>query len=366
MAVIVTIMANTYVSEHVPQFAESTEEFAKTNQHLRILTPYKKGNHPAWLQNVELYEGLASEVAHNWSKPLPPLYRIWRELRWAWRLFDTSKKYDLVLTGSDRVGLFFGAAQQCFRRRKVHHIYLDFYVNVEGGIIEASIRRIFYGLAARGASYVIVQRNCETALYSQTLWMPASRFPLILYHATIFDTPSETGEGGYIFSGGDSDRDYPLLIEAVRELPYRVVIAALRRDHFAGLTIPSNVEIITASAAEFLKLVGNSSLVVVPLKKRPQHVGGEQTYANAMTMGKPTIVTDLGATDYIVDGQTGFLTPAGDVAALRRAIERTMQDRILAQTVGKRAKEASAAFKPERFFADVFRLCEECAGHAQH
>jgi len=340
--------------------SEGRDERSSTQRHLRILSLYEKSDHPAWLQKTEIFQGLADEVARNWRKSLPPIYRIRRELLWTWRLFRTSKDYDIVLTGSDRVGLFFAVSQQLFRRRKVPHIFLDFLVEIEGDGIEQTVRKFLYRLAIRGTSRALVQRKCEIDLYSQVLRAPATRFSFVLYHSTIFNTPIETQEKGFIFAGGDGHRDYPLLIEAVKGLPYCVVIAALQTDHFHGLTIPPNVRIITVQAAEFIKLVAEASLVVVPLKKRPQHVGGEQTYANAMTMGKVTIVTDLDASDYIENGETGILTPAGDVAALRQAIKKVMEDHEFARALGQRAKEASTKFAPERFFETVFKLCDEC------
>lgn len=327
---------------------------------LRILSPYNKSNHAAWLKNVQIYEELADDVAKHWRKNLPAMRRIARELLWTWRLFRLSKKYDVILTGSDRVGLFFAVAQQIFRRRRVSHVFLDFLINISGGKFERTIRKFFYRLAVSGASYALVQRTCEVEAYSRLLNLPAFRFCFVAYHATTFETAVEVRDDNYIFAGGDSDRDYPLLIEAVRKLPYRVIIAALRRDHFANIKVPENVEIVTVKGAQFLDLVAHASLDVVPLKKLPQHVGGEQTYINAMTMGKATIVTDLNANDYIENGKTGILTPAGDVAALRQAIQKVMEDHAFAHALERSAKEASAKFAPERFFEAVFKLCDAC------
>ena len=42
----------------------------------------------------------------------------------------------------------------------------------------------------------------------------------------------------------------------------------------------------------FRNLRTGSRLVVVPMEAGHFHVGGEQTYLNAMAMGKPVIVTD--------------------------------------------------------------------------
>lgn len=328
----------------------------------RILTPYNKNNHPAWLEIVEVFSPLADHVARNWKKRLSLPRRIRNDLIWSWRLFRISKRYDVVLTGSDRVGLLLGILQYGLRRNRVPHIFLDFLINVSGGSLEKAARRIFYRRSLKGASCAIVQRACEVQAYCIALGLPASKFRFIPYHSTIFGAQIATGDNNYVFAGGDSDRDYCVLINAARELPYKVIIAALRRDHFAGLSIPQNVEIVTASPAGFLELLAHATVVVVPLKNLPQHIGGEQTYLNAMSIGKPVIVTDMDACDYIENGKTGVLTPAGDAARLARAITILMENAPLAQDIGAHAKESSVKFTPENFFNAVFLLCKEYVG----
>lgn len=340
---------------------ENREKASLRAPGLKILTPYRKGNHPVWLKNVEVYEPLASEIGNTWGKKLPLTRQIRRQLLWAWRLFRLSRNYDVILTGSDRMGMMIGAAQRIFRRRRIPHIYLDFYINREAGNFRWIAWRSLARLALQGAGCAIVQRTCEVQAYSRALDLPASKFKFVPYHATIFDLAVEVHEDGYIFAGGDSHRDYPLLVEAARGLPYRFIIACLRRDHFSGVNVPENVEITTVPGAEFLKLMARSDAVIVPLKWRPLHVGGEQTYLNAMVMGKPTIVTDADASDYIESGVTGVLTPAGNVEALKQTIRRVMEDKVFASALGRNGKIASANFTPEKFFDGVFNLCNKFA-----
>jgi glycosyltransferase involved in cell wall biosynthesis len=336
--------------------AKGTENFAP--RLLRILTPYKKGNHPQWLKNVELYQPLPDEVRRNWVTKRSITYRLRRQALWAWRLFRLSKKYDVILTGSDGGGLLFGIAQRILRQKRIPHIYLDFYINLEGGKLKRALIRFLSRLAVQGASCALVQRTCEVESYSRAFGLRSSMFRFVPYHSTTFDFELDVRDDGYIFAGGDAARDYPLLIEAVRNLPYRVIIAALQRGHFTSISIPKNVEIVSVPGSEFLNLMAHARLLVLPLKWRPQHVGGQQTYLNAMTMGKPIIVTDLNANDYITSGVTGILTPAGDVRALKDSITMVMEDRDFAYSLGREAKKASQAFTPERFFAAVFENCE--------
>lgn len=60
--------------------------------------------------------------------------------------------------------------------------------------------------------------------------------------------------------------------------------------------------------------------------------------------GKPVIAyRNRGASDIIVDGQTGYLTPAGDVPALTAAVERVLDDANLARRLGAAGRERIAS-----------------------
>jgi glycosyltransferase involved in cell wall biosynthesis len=326
---------------------------------LRILTAYEKGKHPEWISKVEIAQPLLDAWKANRGNQ-SRLRKLRSDIGWAWWLFRTSLNYDVVYTGSDWVGLLFAIGQRLARRERVPHVFIDFLVNIHNRPIESTIRTFLYRLAVEGACRVLVQRSCEVGSYSRMLRVSPEKFAFVHYHPTLYNSNYTVRNEAFIFAGGDSDRDYPLLIEAVRGLRYRVVIACLRRNHFEGLDIPQNVEICKVPEAQFLELMAGARLNVVPLKWLPQHVGGEQTYLNAMTMGKATIVTDAQASDYIQSGVTGILTSAGDVKALRGAIQQLMENPEMARSMGEKAREAAKAFAPERFFETIFRISEEC------
>src|SRR5439155_1042876 len=129
-------------------------------------------------------------------------------------MFRASRKYDVVYTGSDWVGLFFAIGQRLMRRKRVPHIFIDSLLTIEPS--SDSIKRLLYRLAVQGSCRVMVQRSCEVESYAQALDVPREKFIFALYHSTIYDTPYTVRDDGYVFAGGDSDRDYPLLFEAVR------------------------------------------------------------------------------------------------------------------------------------------------------
>jgi glycosyltransferase involved in cell wall biosynthesis len=333
--------------------------------HPRILTTYSKRNHPAWVRRVELMADFDAEVARTWNRPLSSASQIKRDVLWAWRLFRRSKHYEVVVAGSDRMSRIFSTLQLFFRRRRVPHLYIDWLCNPSGGHLKRRLQRIHLRWAILGASRAIVQGKDEIAAHARELGVSPSKFVFLPYHSTLYDFGYEVKAGDYIFAGGDGNRDYRTMIEAVRGLPYRVVIAALSREHFHGIQIPGNVEIFALSQTDFYQTMAGAALVVVPMLPALLHPGGQQTWINAMTMGKPVIVAeDRSARDYIVHKSTGWLTEPGNVSALREAICLLMENRDLARSLGSKAKEAATQFSPERFFEAVFRVAAECVEEA--
>jgi 2-deoxystreptamine N-acetyl-D-glucosaminyltransferase/2-deoxystreptamine glucosyltransferase len=67
--------------------------------------------------------------------------------------------------------------------------------------------------------------------------------------------------------------------------------------------------------------------------------------AEAMAHGKPVVASAVGGlANLIEDGRTGLLVPAGDVRALRDAIERLLSDGELRQHLGAAARERIVSF----------------------
>ena len=68
--------------------------------------------------------------------------------------------------------------------------------------------------------------------------------------------------------------------------------------------------------------------------------------AEAMASGRPVVASAVGGlVDLVEDGVTGLLVPPGDVAALRAAVERLLDDAALRTRLGAAARERAA----ERF-----------------
>jgi len=134
-------------------------------------------------------------------------------------------------------------------------------------------------------------------------------------------------------------RDYATLIEAVRGLDVHVVIAAAslwskRSPARLGRSLPANVTLGRFTQFELRRLYAVSRFVVMPLQP-VTFQAGVTAILEAMAMGKAVICSRTpGQTDVLEDGATGRYVPALDVAALRAAIVRLLEEPAAAASLG--------------------------------
>jgi len=156
-----------------------------------------------------------------------------------------------------------------------------------------------------------------------------------------------------VFAGGNPLRDYGSLIRAADGLERPVVIASSKLDLRDVATAPRNVQAGPLPHDRFVDELRRASVVVTPLKPGIERSAGQQTYLNAMALGKPVIVTDApGVRDHIEHGSTGLIVPPGEPRALREALDYVL-DPEHADDVAAMGRRASALVL-ERFTLDAY------------
>jgi glycosyltransferase involved in cell wall biosynthesis len=74
------------------------------------------------------------------------------------------------------------------------------------------------------------------------------------------------------------------------------------------------------------------------------HEGFPNTVVEAMAAGRPVVASDVGGVpDAVVDGETGLLVPAGDVAGVASALAEVLADPALAARMGAEGRARAAA-----------------------
>jgi len=170
-----------------------------------------------------------------------------------------------------------------------------------------------------------------------------------------------TSTRGGIFAGGDSLRDYGPLLTVAPELDERVSLATKTLNR----PLPANVTAEPASHKRFIELLCNARIVVVPLTDRDDRTAGQQTYLNAMALGKPLIVTDSpGVREYVDAGRTGIIIPPRDPQALRQALSWLLDPAnatVIKRMTTEAAHTARTRFSPERFLQATLDVADRMA-----
>lgn len=264
--------------------------------------------------------------------------------------FMERHKYDSVLTTGEDIGLPLALLLKASGARLAHTMIAH--------TLFPQKKRVFFkplGVASH-IHRILAYSTSEERLMLDELEIPPSKVERIYYHADQkFFVPAEQApEPDLLCAAGQLLRDYDTLIEAVRDLPVRLQIAAGSPWIESGLqpkrALPGNVTWGKLGRFELRALYARSALAVVPILQN-HYQTGIATILEMMSMGKCVIATRThGQTDTITDGVTGVYVPPSDPAALRRTIERLLAAPDEAAKIGRNAR----AFVEERAGLDLF------------
>jgi glycosyltransferase involved in cell wall biosynthesis len=295
----------------------------------RILTDIqeRRSNSP-WHETTHF----DSKIAHNHGF-IPVFSAIYRTLKLASR-FDA-----IVLTSNRRGNLAASILGMMPRRKRPVIVMVDCLWYVPKGRVLRAFKRLQFLLLSRAVDVFVVWASHEIDDYSKAFKISATKLRFIPHHHTLEGYSYVVAEGDYLFSGGDGDRDYVSLLTALETLPVSAIIATRIKptpvDEKNRL-----VSIKPVTSSEFRSLMAGAKIVVIPMKKGLLHSGGQQTYLNAMALGKPVIVADdKGARDYIEDGVNGLLVPAENPILLRNAIKTVLENEDLRQSLMRGARQ---------------------------
>jgi glycosyltransferase involved in cell wall biosynthesis len=268
-------------------------------------------------------------------------------------LREATRRDALLLNGSGRVDQIAAAVvRRSFPRAKI--VISDATWDPGVNVFDRMACRLgIRALDGPNVTYCVLSRAEMTAFPEQ--WrVDADRVRYTPFCHTLrpqeLSAPLQEGEA--VFAGGDSMRDYAPLLEAARDVGCPLHLA-VRRPASLG-PLPANVTAQRVTHERFLSLMREASVVVVPLRAGIRRSAGQQTFLNAMALGKVVIVTDgPGARDYVSDRVDGLLVPPDDAGAIASAL-RWAQDPANADDVrelrSRAVHTARERFSPERHF----------------
>jgi glycosyltransferase involved in cell wall biosynthesis len=274
------------------------------------------------------------------------------------------KRYDVILTDGEQVGLPLAALSAVTRRSFAHVMIVHILSARKKVLVFRAIR------AGRGVDRFLVYSSRQQRFLVDELGVPAEHVVLTTFmvDTEFFSPGAVAGSGGErrVVTAGLERRDYPTLVEAARSLDARVTIAAAspwskQADSTAGSALPPNVDVVRLGFAPLRQLYADSSVVVMPLLDTPFQAG-VTTILEAMAMGKPVVCSRTrGQTDVLVDGETGVYVTPGDAAALREAVAALLDDPDRAAELGAAARAWVEQCDVRRYAARIAEVVADAA-----
>jgi glycosyltransferase involved in cell wall biosynthesis len=283
----------------------------------------------------------------------------------AWYCFRMRRRYEVIVTDGEQVGLPFAMLCRVLGRGSAKHMMIVHILSTPTKVRLVRLARLA-SMIDRYVTYCSWQRDFIVTEFG----VPPERVMLSTFMVdTAFFDPARTGvpQERLICAAGLERRDYATLMQAVDGLDVRVVIAAAspwstQSDSTADRTLPDNVEVRRLSLADLRDLYAASVFVVMPLTE-VEFQAGITTILEAMAMERPVVCSrTVGQTDTIIDGRTGVYVPPRDAIALRAAIQDLLDDPERVRAMGAEARrwavaEADIKVYVNRLTVELANLC---------
>ena len=200
---------------------------------------------------------------------------------------------------------------------------------VWGTDVELARRAPWLARAVLGRAAEVVAPS--TVLAGQARELGARSVAVIPSGVDVADEVGDEDEPPFVLYAGrlSPEKGVLELVEAANGMPLVVVGDGPLRDRVPGARgfVPHD---------ELLRLYARAAVVAVPSHRE----GFGVVCAEAMAHARPVVASAVGGLlDLVADGETGIHVPAGDVRALRAALERLLGDRELRRRLGEAGRE---------------------------
>jgi glycosyltransferase involved in cell wall biosynthesis len=259
----------------------------------------------------------------------------------AWACFRRRKRYDLIFTDGEQIGLPLAAMCRVGGRRGVRHFMIVHILTVRK-------KRLLYRALRLGPliDRLFVYASRQRELIHEELGYPLDQIVLTTFavDCQFWSMDRITPEPRrLIASAGLEFRDYPTLVEAVRGLDVDVVLAAAspwskRRDNSGDVGVPANVTVGRLDFVALRQLYADATVVAVPLIET-DFQAGITTILEAMSMAAAIVCTRTrGQTDTLVDGESAVMVAPGDAGEMRKALDVLLDDPVRRAELGQAAR----------------------------
>lgn len=178
---------------------------------------------------------------------------------------------------------------------------------------------------------------------------------------------SEISERYILSTGRDVGRDYKTLIEAVKDLPVKLLISTFPRNLKDIGELPPNVTVSYLPRTAMPPLIKKAEFVVIPTipewKITGSDCSGQYSLLESMTCSKAVITsTRATLTGYFTTGQYGLIVAPENAAELKEAIISLWNDPQKAKTMGEAGRHmVESQFTMEIFSRKLAEIFHEMA-----
>ena len=213
--------------------------------------------------------------------------------------------------------------------------------------------------------YCSVNNKDLIDVYHQIYGLPKERF--FIQEDTIDDwgmrilnqNDTDIEDRGYIFTGGNSYRDWGLYLKVVKSLPQYNFIGVAARPSFPKCELPSNLKMyFDVSYQQFIDLLKHCRIGYIPINVQSQ--GGQIVAYQLALYHKAVVTTDsYGIKSVIRNGENGILVKMGDEKSSLDAINTLMSNEVLREQYQKMLYKTVTKLTPEHFCNQLFRFAAE-------
>ena len=258
-------------------------------------------------------------------------------LRQLFRLLRLRSRFDVVVTMAPRPSLAYGLACALLHlpsKQIMTEVFLD--APRPASPLWRAKTALFRWVARRSLG-ILTNSSAEVGFIARRFALPEAKLRFVPMYTTIESPHLETANDGSVLSIGRTLRDIDTLIHAAEQIPAPLVLVVGKHDPLPA-KLPPHVQVFRdISLAESHEKLRRAAVVAIPLLPAERSTG-QVVLFEAMALGKPVVATRVaGTADYIRDGENGLLVAPGDAGELARAIQRLLQDSLLADRLARAA-----------------------------
>lgn len=335
---------------------------------IKVFIPYKESS-DFWFVDKLLAEGHDVEGFGNPYKKLSGFKRIIKYALWCRKKLGAG---DFALFWNPEPAIFLSALSVLMPSiRRTPILALHSFFKFQSRKSNALWKVLFFCASKNKNFFMTVNSEYEKQSYSKQFYIGLSNIFVVPdsyeddQKDNIIDEYVE-GNNNYIFTGGNSQRDWTTFIDAASDNPNMNFMLVTSPSLLGGVKIPDNVRVrYNIPLNEYNECIRKADFVIVPLKEKI--ASGLLLLVQAGLMHRPVIATDTPCTrNYIRDGKGGLLVSKGNKNELSDAIRTLAGSAVLRKKYADALHERILECSPGNYVKSIQEIIRHIEEGAQN